>query len=214
MLMIQKDTTVADIEEKLKADDRAEIFELQDNNLWMKSESELNQKWFECYRDTIPLDVFTKAKEETVKVCQRAKGVQIDRSIKLPKIPNADDKLIQLCYDGMKWRGITGKIYKERLKEEITLIRDKEFSSYFLIQKQIVDEARRVGPRIMGWGDGHDAVGPGRGSCVGSLVCYVLGITDVDPIRHNLLFSRFLSPARGGKTMKTRFTKPPIRKIA
>jgi DNA polymerase III alpha subunit len=89
------------------------------------------------------------------------------------------------------------------------------FSSYFLIQKQMVDEARRVAPEILGYGDGSEAVGPGRGSAVGALSCYCLGITDVDPIKHDLLFSRFLSESRGNKKMKLRFTNiDPVEEAA
>ena len=99
--------------------------------------------------------------------------------------------------------------YINRLKEEINLITDKGFSSYFLIEKEMTDEARRWWAEQSG-GDGSEAVGPGRGSGAGSLVNYCLGITDVDPIPHGLLFSRFLSPARGGLQMKTRFTDDPI----
>jgi hypothetical protein len=69
----------------------------------------------------------------------------------------------------------------------------------------MTDEARKICPVLLGWGDGSEAVGPGRGSAVGSLVCYCLGITDVDPIKHGLLFKRFLSEARGGRSMKLRF---------
>ena len=74
----------------------------------------------------------------------------------------------------------------------------------------MIDEARKICPQILGWGDGSEAVGPGRGSAVGALVCYCLGITDVDPIKHNLLFSRFLSDSRGGKSLKLRFTIDPV----
>jgi DNA polymerase-3 subunit alpha len=102
------------------------------------------------------------------------------------------------------------KKYLDRLQEELELIIQKEFSSYFLIQKQMTDEARRICPSLLGWGDGSEACGPGRGSCPGSLVAYCLRIHDVDPIKHDLLFSRFLSPARGGKTMKTKWTSDPI----
>lgn len=214
MLMIAKNTTVADIEKKLQEDDKAEIFELQDQNLWMKSEEELNKKWFESYQDAIPYDVFTKAKENTVKVCQLARGVKIDRSIKLPQMPDADAKLLELAKQGMKQRGLIGEgknRYANRLKEEYNLIVRKQFSSYFLIQKEIIDEARRISPLVMGYGDGSEAVGPGRGSAAGSLLCYVLGITNVDPIKHDLLFSRFLSENRGGKSIRTKFTKKPIR---
>jgi DNA polymerase-3 subunit alpha len=102
------------------------------------------------------------------------------------------------------------EIYKKRLMEEYNLICEKGFASYFLIQKMMVDEARRIAPELLGWGDGSEAVGPGRGSVCGSLLAYCIGLHDIDPIRHNLLFSRFLSPARGGLQMKTRFNKEPI----
>ena len=78
-----------------------------------------------------------------------------------------------------------------------------------LIQKQMTDEARRMCPTILGWGDGNEAVGPGRGSAVSALTCYCLGITDVDPVKHDLLFSRFLSENRGGKSLKLKFTIDP-----
>ncbi len=102
--------------------------------------------------------------------------------------------------------------YIKRIKEEYDLICRKDFSSYFLIQKAMTDEARRICPSLLGWGsmDGAEAVGPGRGSAVGSLICYCLGITDVDPIEHDLLFSRFMSEARGGRQMKLRFGGPPL----
>ena len=69
----------------------------------------------------------------------------------------------------------------------------------------MTDEARRVCGELLGWGDGSQAVGPGRGSAVGALVCYCLGITNVDPVREGLLFSRFLSEARGGRSLVLEF---------
>ena len=56
-----------------------------------------------------------------------------------------------------------------------------------------------------GYGDGSQAVGPARGSCAGSLICYCLGITSVDPVKEGLLFSRFLSEARGGRSLVLEF---------
>jgi DNA polymerase-3 subunit alpha len=115
--------------------------------------------------------------------------------------------------EGFKKRHLPySKEYLNRIQEEYELICQKDFSSYFLIQKMMVDEARRISKQLLGWGTGHEAVGPGRGSAVGSLICYCLGITDVDPIKHDLLFSRFLSPARGGKSMKLNFTIEPLPK--
>jgi DNA polymerase-3 subunit alpha len=210
MLMIQKQTTIADIEKKLAADEKADIFELQDTNLWMKSEDELNEKWEQMYSDVIPLEMFEEAKRNSVRICEKARGVEIDRESKLPFIADEKEKFKEAVTQGMKWRGLMNKrVYWMRAMEEMELIIRKGFASYFLIQKMFTDEARRVCPSYLGWGTGHEAVGPGRGSGVASLCNYVLGITDVDPIKHGLIFARFLSEARGGKTLKTRFSSRP-----
>lgn len=211
MLMIQKESSIKEIEKKLSADDKADIFELQEPNLWMKSEREINQKWDAMYKDVIPYDLFAQAKRNTVEVCRKARGVEIDRSVKLPQFPDAEERLREAVIQGAKWRDVLGKRkYVDRIKEEYELICRKGFASYFLIQKQICDEARRISPKLIGWGDGTEAIGPGRGSAVGSLVCYCLGITDVDPIRHKLLFSRFLSESRGGRSIKLKFGGQPL----
>jgi len=209
MIMIQTNKTIQDLE-KAKAEN-ADLFELQDQNLWMKSEEELNQFWESRYRDDVDYDLFKQAKANTVAICERAKGVELDRTIKLPILPDENDVLKEEIFKGFKRRQLPmTKEYSDRLKEEYSLICDKEFSSYFLIEQMMTDEARRKAPEILGFGDGSEAVGPGRGSACGSLVCYCLGITDVNPIPHGLLFSRFLSPARGGKSMKVRFNKKPV----
>ena len=76
--------------------------------------------------------------------------------------------------------------YYERLKKELRVIKAMGFSGYFLIVADFIDYARRS----------SIPVGPGRGSAAGSLVAYSLGITNLDPIRYNLLFERFLNPDR------------------
>jgi len=211
MLMVQTNKTIQDIQDKLAADETADMFELQDQNLWLKSEEEINEKWAKDYSDVIDVDLLEQAKLNTVAVCEKARGVQLDRSIKLPKIEDADEKLLEAIEQGVGERDIPKtREYGDRLKEEYDLIKNKGFSSYFLIQKMMTDEARRISPILLGWGDGSEAVGPGRGSVCGSLVAYAIGITDVDPIKHDLLFSRFLSPARGGRSMKIRFSADPI----
>ena len=217
MLMIQKKSTIQDIQMKLDSEDKQDLFELQDTNLWMKSESDLNAKYVEMYSDVIPPELFSQAKRNTRAICERAKGVVIDRSPKLPKLPDEEEDFKAKLYQGMKWRGVFHKKeYQKRMAEEYDLICRKGFASYFLIQKILCDEARRVCRPRLGWGsfDGNEAIGPGRGSAVGSLACYCLGITDVDPIYHKLLFSRFLSEARGGKQMKLRFSQSPLNMAA
>lgn len=220
MLMIQTNKTVQDIEKKIaeaKAlsndeNETADFFELQDTNLWMKSEEELNEKWLKDYSEIVPKELFEQAKANTVKIAERAKGVKLDRSIKLPYIENAEEKLLEAIQYGFQKRRLPkNKKYLGRIKEEYELICKKGFASYFYIQKMMTDEARRISPKLLGFGDGSEGVGVGRGSAVGALTCYCLGITDVDPIEHDLLFSRFLSPSRGGKQMKLRFTLDPIK---
>jgi DNA polymerase-3 subunit alpha len=113
--------------------------------------------------------------------------------IKLPKFetPNGkspEEYLKELCYQGLEKRygKNPSKEIVERLNYELEVIKKTGFASYFLIVQDLVKWAK----------ENHIVVGPGRGSVGGSLVAYVLGITNVDPIKYNLLFERFLNPER------------------
>lgn len=210
MLLQKGKNTLADIE-ALKASGDEDIFELQDTNLWLKSEDEMNEMWEAKFTDTIDYEIFKQAKANSVKIAESAKGVVLDREIKLPKIPDAEAVLWDEIKRGFVSRHCPKEAkYIKQVREEYELITEKGFASYFLIQKMMTDEARRVGPEILGFGDGSEAVGPGRGSVCGSLVAYVLRLHDVDPILHGLRFSRFLSPSRGGKQLKLRHSIQPI----
>jgi DNA polymerase-3 subunit alpha len=206
MLMQQTGKTIKDIQKALNEEGIKDLFELQDQNLWMKTEEELNDMWVKKYSDTIDLDIFQCAKANTVKICEMCKGVKLDRRNKLPKLKNAEDELQTHILNGFKERHIVGKHYKARAAQEYELICRKGFASYFLIQKKMVDEARRYYRDVLKLGSGYEAVGPGRGSAVGALTCYLLGITDVDPVEEDLLFDRFLSDSRGGRQIKLRFS--------
>jgi DNA polymerase-3 subunit alpha len=198
MLMIQTGKTIAQVEQG--AAEGHDMFELQDTQLWMKSEDELNEMWETSYHDVIPYELFKIAKAETVKVANLAKGVKLNRDLKLPRLADADERLKEEIKKGVKMRGLKAdKVYMSRIAEEYELITRKGFSSYFIIEKMFTDIARIKGPEILGYGDPEDMVGPGRGSAVGALTSYLLGITDVDPLPHDLLFSRFISEDRGRK---------------
>ncbi len=98
-----------------------------------------------------------------------------------------DKELKELAIAGLIERGIeNNQIYLDRLEEELQVIKDKKFGPYFLVVRNMISWAKKEG--IM--------VGPGRGSAAGSLLCYALGITDIDPIKHGLLFFRFINPDR------------------
>jgi DNA polymerase-3 subunit alpha len=100
---------------------------------------------------------------------------------------NPDEELKKLAMEGLKAKGLSeDEVYLSRLEEELQIIKDKNFGPYFLVVRNMIDWAK--GNEIM--------VGPGRGSSAGSLLCYSLGITDIDPIKHNLLFFRFINPER------------------
>lgn len=93
----------------------------------------------------------------------------------------------QKTIDGLKRRNLLGnKKYEDRLEYETSIISKMGFLSYFLIVQDYVNYAKSVGIKV----------GPGRGSAAGSLVSYLLGITDIDPIEYNLSFERFLNPKR------------------
>jgi DNA polymerase III, alpha subunit len=95
--------------------------------------------------------------------------------------------LRHLCYEGLKrkYSPVTQEA-KERLEYELSVIEQMGYVDYFLIVWDFIKFARERG--IM--------VGPGRGSAAGSIVAYVLDITQIDPLRYNLLFERFLNPER------------------
>ena len=100
---------------------------------------------------------------------------------------NPNEELRRLASEGMKDRGLAGKQdYLDRLEEELEVIESKKFGPYFLVVRNMISWAKKQGI----------VVGPGRGSSAGSLLCYVLGITDIDPIKHGLLFFRFINPER------------------
>jgi len=96
--------------------------------------------------------------------------------------------LEKLAFDGLlhKFGTEPEENYKERLRKELEIIQKVRYSSYFLIVWDFISHARQKGI----------PVGPGRGSAAGSLVSYCLGITDIDPVKYNLLFERFLNPER------------------
>ena len=104
---------------------------------------------------------------------------------------NPSKYLFELCKVGLSKRlnGDISDAYKNRLSYELEIINEMGFSNYFLVVYDFIKFAKKNG--IL--------VGPGRGSAAGSLVAYSLGITDIDPLKYDLLFERFLNPER--KTM-------------
>ncbi len=118
-------------------------------------------------------------------------GIQEGLDLLPAQYKNPDKELAELAFAGLEekrlndnWLG--NDIYEQRLMEELEIIRDKKFAPYFLVVSNMINWAKKED--IM--------VGPGRGSSAGSLLCYLLGITEIDPLEHGLLFFRFINPDR------------------
>jgi DNA polymerase-3 subunit alpha len=127
--------------------------------------------------------------ENTIEISNKIEDYNIQDHMNLLPVQykDPDKELKTLALEGLKARGLEADPqYLERLDEELKVIKDKNFGPYFLVVRSMIAWAKKED--IM--------VGPGRGSSAGSLLCYTLGITDIDPIKHGLLFFRFINPER------------------
>lgn len=134
-----------------------------------------------------------QAIDNTNEIIEKVDNIDLSSELLLPhySIPDQfdsmDDYLRHITYEGAKERyGEVTQEISERIEQELGIISRMDFSGYFLITQDFTTEARK-----------RDVfVGPGRGSAAGSVVAYCLGIINVDPMRHDLLFERFLNPER------------------
>ena len=151
---------------------------------WMKSTEEMNRLFAD-----IP-----EALSNTLEIADKVEYYSIDSGPMMPDFPipegyqDDDDYLRYLTYVGADKKygaDLTAEI-RQRIDFELDTIKRMKFPGYFLIVQDFIAAAREMGV----------AVGPGRGSAAGSAVAYCLGITDIDPVKYDLLFERFLNPDR------------------
>ena len=186
-----------------------DAWRFDDNQFYLKTKDEMVESFKKNHQ--ISLNIIRGALENTMEIYDKSnisfsvgKKQGILPNVYLPKkFKGSKEYVISLCRDGWHWRDINKrakvyaesnglsepdgiKIYKDRLKMELERIFKLKFEKYFIIIYELINWAR--GQDIM--------VGPGRGSSSGSLVCYLLGITTIDPIEYDLLFDRFLSESR------------------
>lgn len=135
---------------------------------------------------------YPDALENTVKIAEKCNveipiGKMIFPKYPIPKGYNVDSFLKKLTEERLSERYKNpNQIVLDRIKYELEVIADKGYSAYFLIVQDFVGWAKAKGIRV----------GPGRGSAAGSIVSYIVGITDIDPLKHNIHFERFLNPQR------------------
>tara|TARA_R110000824_G_scaffold6012_4_gene27618 strand:- start:431 stop:3886 length:3456 start_codon:yes stop_codon:yes gene_type:complete len=172
-----------------------ELYPKNGNEMW-ESYKKYSEECESAYDD----DLILQSIEESYHIAmERCEDFLPDTTVRLPEfiVPAGYDEneyLERLSSEGLfsllKAKGLTQKQtksksliheYEQRLKHELSVISDRGFSKYFLTMKAIADKTNEV-----------QISGPGRGSAAGSLVAYALGITQIDPIKYGLLFSRFL----------------------
>lgn len=158
-------------------------FKFSSDDFFFKSQEEMNSAFSD-----VP-----EAIDNTMEVYSKVEELNLERDVLLPAFPlpeefdNQEDYLRHLTYEGAKKRyGEITESLRERLDFELGVINDSGYPGYFLIVQDFTNVARKMGV----------AVGPGRGSAAGSAVAYCIGITNVDPIKYDLLFERFLNPER------------------
>ncbi len=160
---------------------------------YLKSAEEMRQ----LFRDHLTDDVIEEALANTLEVAGKIEDYNILGEPKIPAFPvpegqTEDAYMAEVARDGLCWRlkqptyADCPQDYRDRLEYEIEMMQRMGFAAYFLVVWDYIKFAR----------DNNIPVGPGRGSAAGSLVAYCMGITNIDPVHHGLLFERFLNPER------------------
>ena len=160
---------------------------------YIKSEEEM----LGLFNDHIEAEVIKEAVNNTNEISEKVEEFELFGEYRMPKYPlSHNQKAIDYLKDvsetgllkrlGKSFYGDISETYKNRLSTELKIIEDMGFPDYFLVVWDYIKFAR----------DNQIPVGPGRGSAAGSLVAYSLQITNIDPVKHGLLFERFLNPAR------------------
>ncbi len=155
----------------------------QDIDVYITSREELEEHM--SSQGITRKDIYSNSYEIEKKIGE----YEFRKNLDLLPVPKKDAhaELVRLVFAGLEKKGLMDDHrYIDRVNEELAVIQSKNFSSYFLVVADMIT-----------WANKNDVmVGPGRGSAAGSLVCYALDITSVDPIKFDLLFFRFINPER------------------
>ncbi len=177
----QSTPTYKDIEGDF--DMKGKRFAFYNDQFYFKTTEEMTQLW-----SHVP-----EAIDNTNEIVGKVETLKLTKDVMLPnfQIPSTflsqDDYLEHITMEGAKKRYVDiDQVVEERLRFELHTIRTMGFAGYFLIVADFISAGRDLGVYV----------GPGRGSAAGSVVAYCLGITNIDPIKYNLLFERFLNPDR------------------
>lgn len=162
--------------------------ETEIKQLYVKSAEEMWNTYVRYASHAVPEHLAIQAFQNTLLMDSLVEDYEPDTHQRLPTLPYEDPfkEMGERAIAGLRRLGLAEREeYQKQLLHELKVIRDKGFSSYFIIVQEIIAEAKKT-----------QLVGAGRGSAAGSLVCYALGITDFDPVKGGLMFERFLDPTR------------------
>jgi len=183
--------------------DSPDLFIVNSDEQFFKTRDDLREAFLKDYSNGVKIEKFEESCDNTLEAAEKCDGFKPDLSPKLPHIEDADKKLTIMVYKALKEKGLLDNqkkyhmdggmvTHREQVAVELKRIISKGFASYFIITKDLVHYSLK-----QGWD-----VGPARGSAGGSLVCYLLGIHELDPLKWGLSFNRFMSPSRGGNLLK------------
>lgn len=185
--------------------DSPDLFHVNSDEQFLKTRAQLYETFIEKgYSENATRDQFERSCDNTLHVAEKCEPFQPDLDPKIPSEPDDADKLKKLVAGELIKRGLhkdkrkfvidnNEVTYLDQVKIELDRFIEKGFASYFLITRDLIQYSLKNG-----W-----PIGP-RGSVGGSLVCYLLGISGIDPMKWKLSFDRFLSPSRGGYMLDIR----------
>jgi DNA polymerase-3 subunit alpha len=198
MMAIAQETTI----------DSPDLFHVNSDEQYFKSRPDLYDRFINNeYSKGYQTSIFENSCDHSLEIAEKCENIEFNTDPKIPSISNADDELRHLVAKRLVELGlnkvdkryiIDGRevTYTEQAKIELNRFIEKGFASYFLITKDIIEH-----------GKGRGWPFTARGSAGGSLVCYLLRITSVDPLAWGLSFDRFLAPSRGGYMLNVTMPK-------
>jgi DNA polymerase-3 subunit alpha len=161
-------------------------FDYDSGQLWLKSPAEIYKG---AMRYDLPADEVLTMLKRSGNIARILGAVDLSSEPTLPRVAHGAEEFVKRMNRVGRIKSlIEMPVYHGRFLKEMDIINEMGFQDYFIILDDILANAREKGIKI----------GPGRGSGAGSLVLYLLGITDIDPIKFNLKFERFLNPRRVG----------------
>jgi DNA polymerase-3 subunit alpha len=198
MMAIAQETTV----------DSPTLFHVNSDEQYFKTRHELYDRFISNdYSKGLAVSDFEKSCDHSLEIADKCEEIEFNTDPKIPIIKNADEELRRQVATRLFILGlhkinkrfvIDGRevTYTDQAKIELNRFIEKGFASYFLITKDIIEHGKKQGWPFTA-----------RGSAGGSLVCYLLRITSVDPLAWGLSFDRFLAPSRGGYMLNINMSK-------